>query len=93
MSSTALANDGTMPSADEATAYCRNRYVIPDLRVSVARLAGLEDATGYMRDSNSPEQPDSLISVHIVNNQVENRRGHRTFLNHSLGPALLDPVE
>ena len=82
-----------MPSADEATAYCRNRYVIPDLRVAVARLAELEDATGYVRDSNSHVPPESLISVHIVNNQVENRRGHRTFLNHSLGPALRDPVE
>ena len=44
MSSTALANRGTLLSGDEATAYCRNRYVIRDLRRLVTRLLELKDA-------------------------------------------------
>ena len=47
--------------------------MIPDLRISVARLVELEDATGYVPDNNLHEQPDSLISVHIGN--IELRPG------------------
>lgn len=92
MSSTALANDGAALSADEIAAYRRNDYVIPGLRISATRLAELEDAADYVRDNDPHVPPELLMSVHIVDNEAEGRRGHRTFLDIALDAALLDLV-
>ena len=80
-------------TAAEIAAYRRGGYVIPELRLSAPRVAELGGAVEYVVEANPHVPPEALVSVHIVDNKAENRRGHRAFLDPALDCHLLDLVE
>ena len=79
-------------TAAEIAAYERDGYVILALSVSPARMAELQEAVDYLLAANPNVPPESLMSVHIVDNKAEGRRGHRAFLNLALDSEILDLV-
>jgi hypothetical protein len=93
MNQAALLAGGSKLSAAEIATYARDGYVIPALSVAPARMAELQEAVDYLLKANPHVPPEALMSVHIVDNKAEGRRGHRAFLDLALDAALLDLVE
>lgn len=93
MNSSTPIDGGNLLSTDEVAAYRRDGYVIPALHMGEQQMAVLNEAVAYLLEANPHVPPESLMSVHIVDNKAENRRGHQAFLDLALDAALLDLVE
>lgn len=93
MNSSTPIDGGNLLSADEVNSYRRDGYVIPALHLGEQQMAVLDDAVAYLLEANPHVPPESLMSVHIVDNKAENRRGHQAFLDLALNATLLDLVE
>ncbi len=80
-------------SIEEQQRYQEQGYVIPQYRLPPGKLAELRDAVDWVIENNPQARPEHLVSIHVVNNQPERIKGHKSFLDLTADPAILDLVE
>lgn len=87
----------TSLSPDEIRQYHEEGWLVPRLRLSPARLAGLRRALDELIARNPGVRPEKLVSAHVVmpdgRPNAEGVHGHPAFLELAREPAILDAVE
>jgi hypothetical protein len=77
----------------EKETYLAEGLVIPDYRLSAAKLVQLRKGLEQLIEDNPHVRGEKLISAHVSENPNEGVRGNRTFLDFAHDPEILDLVE